>query len=220
MEDSNANESSPLANGILFENFDGSYNIGLTPTNKLSITSGSFTTNYGEYLIKFVHNNSTCDNVEFNVVTDENAGAKLTHTNYSASLLNCANTLNIPTGSIESLKLSSIQFNDSNDTNWYILCPEKTIGNINDISSITFYNTIAFNSLGNGATETFYYEIYNGTSWFQLASFSSNNENIQYDITSHVVSNNSVIKMRARVAGFQKKDYLNIGSYAIEYIYT
>ena len=94
------------------------------------------------------------------------------------------------------------------------------IGNINDISSITFYNTIAFNNLGNGATETFYYEIYNGTSWNQLASFSSNNENIQYNITSYVVSNNGIIKLRARVTRFQKKDYLNIGSYAIEYIYT
>jgi len=116
--------------------------------------------------------------------------------------------------------MSSIVYNNSNDIKWYILYPEKLINNINDISSIVFYNTITFNNLGGGSAEMFYYEIFDGTSWVILENFISNNENIQYNIESHVTSNNGTIKMRARVQGFQKKDYLNIGSYAIEYIYN
>lgn len=111
-------------------------------------------------------------------------------------------------------------YNNNNNVKWYILYPEKVINTINDISSVLFYNTITFNNLGGGSVEMFYYEIFDGTSWIILENFITNNENIQYDIKSYVISNSGVIKMRARVQGFQKKDYLNIGSYAIEYIYN
>tara|TARA_B110001452_G_C15239509_1_gene429156 strand:- start:2414 stop:2893 length:480 start_codon:yes stop_codon:yes gene_type:complete len=159
--------------------------------------------------------------VELNVVSDTNAGSKLTSANYSTKIQNYATE----NGKIlESLKMSSVVYNISNDSFWYILFPEKQIASINDISNIIFYNTIKLHNLGGGNYEYFYYEIYDGTSWVLFKDYQrSNNDSInifEENITSFVVSNNGLIQIRARVVYFQKKDYLNIGSYLIEYIYN
>ncbi len=120
--------------------------------------------------------------------------------------------------------MSSVIYNNSNHSSWYILFPEKQIVNINDISSIIFYNTIKLHNLGGGYFEYFYYEIYNGSIWVSFKEYNRTDndliKNIEENITSYVVNNNAMIQIRVRVENYQKKDYLNIGSYLIEYIYN
>ena len=164
---------------------------------------------------------SNNNNLEFNGknTNSQTSGFGINSQSYSNIFLKYSNYSDVSNGCIQ---ISTDDYSNTSDGNWNIEYPIIDISNNNNnlLNEAFFLSTIKFDNIGGGNDETFYYEIYNGTSWVELATFSSNIENIQYIITPHVVSNGGVIKMRARVAGFQKKDYLNIGSFAIEYIYA
>jgi len=209
------------------EYWKGQFNLNLTTSNNnnYSINTGEISTDLGTYEIRKTNNNNSYDNVEFNhELNGNNSPEFLSRANGDYTILESDNS-----NTFGSIILSTNQYSTASQGNWYISFPPQPV--FNSATGLKFDITVGFGNIQGGVDEKFYIEVYNGTSWVELyskddiATESSGNRLIKHIVIDNntlydsVVTNNRKVKIRLRVEGFQKRDFLIIGAYFISEIY-
>ena len=97
-------------------------------------------------------------------------------------------------------------------------------------TGVSFRISVKFGNIGSGTGEKFYMDVYNGSSWvtFYTNTTISNNVVVHIEesgplfntaVMSYIQGGTPHVKIRARVIGFQEKDYLLLGAYFITETY-
>tara|TARA_B110000285_G_C15071088_1_gene587990 strand:- start:119 stop:1567 length:1449 start_codon:yes stop_codon:yes gene_type:complete len=261
---SNADDYNGYTHGYLndhittSEYWNGYFNLNLTTTSTNSSTiDGSFNTVLGKYEVRYNAYDSTSDslvdtiytNIDFNHQNNNNnSPAFITRGEYSVTTQNNSKTfgcimvstdsytsgVNNPNNSYNGGQYTN-QFVEDLKLKWYVMFPSQPIFSTSTGLDLTL--TVGFGNVnGDGSAETFYIEVYNGTTWVEL--YTDNTMSARgsaqtvtpsriidtINITdatlfNSAVSNSYVVKLRARVVGFQKRDYLILGAYFITETY-
>ena len=240
------------------EYWNGQFNLNLTTTSSNNSTvDGSFNTVLGKYEVRYNAYDSSTDslvdsiytNIDFNHQNNtNNSPAFITRGEYSVTTQNNSKTFGcimVSTDTYDSgVTRPDRLYNGGQYTNqfvedlklkWYVMFPPQPIFSTSIGLDLTL--TVGFGNVnGDGSAETFYIEVYNGTTWVEL--YSDNTMSARgsaqsvtpsriidtINITTpalfnSAVSNSYTVKLRARVVGFQKRDYLMLGAYFITETY-
>jgi hypothetical protein len=208
----------------IVEDWNGQFNFGET-SDEVRISNRNITTNYGTYVVYSSKNDR-------NIAYNNNSSFTSVSSDYNTKITNYDNTLG-------SLRISTDQTSGSGDTNnntWYIEFPTMQIDNTN-LSSSKLYLSILFDNIGSGDEEKFYLQIKDTNSSWSNSSTSNqtiyyiddsndtwsagNIQQKEFDITSIINGyNGGSFHIRLFVQGFQDNDYIELGSYLIETIYS